>query len=113
MKLDTPQARIFPVERRFSNADHDAGEKVGDPIWPVQQIEIEMISTETSEAFLASARDAVFRHMSGPHLGDQEHLIALTSDHAADEFLGAPYTSAVSINAAPAEKREAEEEWQK
>ena len=38
--------------------------------------------TETSEAFLASARDAVFRHMSGPHLGDQEHLIALTSDHA-------------------------------
>src|SRR5262249_13082549 len=27
--------------------------------------------------------------MTGPHLGGQEYAIALTSDHAADEFLGA------------------------
>ena len=63
--------------------------EVGDSIWPMQQIEIEVISTETSEACLTSARDAVSRHMSGPHLGDQKYPIALTSDHAADEFLGA------------------------
>ena len=48
-----------------------------------------MISTETGEARLASARDAVSRHMIGPHLGDQEYAVALTSDRAADQFLGA------------------------
>src|SRR5262249_9258366 len=48
-----------------------------------------MISTETSEARLTSARDAVSRHVAGPHLRYQEYAIALTSDHAADEFLGA------------------------
>src|SRR5262249_17039446 len=52
-------------------------------------IEIEIISTETSEARLTSARDAVSRHVAGPHLRYQEYAIALTSDHAADEFLGA------------------------
>ena len=88
LKLETPQARIFPAERRFFKRGHDAGE-VGDPFWPVQQIEIEMISTEAFEARLASARDAVSRHMIGPHLGDQENAIALTSDRAANEFLGA------------------------
>ena len=50
-----------------------------------------MISTETSEARLTSARDAVSRHVVGPHLGDQEYAIALASDYAADEFLGAVY----------------------
>src|ERR1700719_191782 len=48
-----------------------------------------MISTETSEARLTSARDAVSRHMAGRHLGYQEYAIALTSNRAADEFLGA------------------------
>src|SRR5262249_19176983 len=47
------------------------------------------ISTETSKACLASARDAVSRYMTGPHLGGQEYAIALTSDLAAAEFLGA------------------------
>ena len=56
---------------------------------PVQQVEIEMISAETGEARLASARDAVSRHMIGPHLGDQEYAVALTGNHAADQFLGA------------------------
>src|SRR5262249_37433354 len=48
-----------------------------------------MISTETSEARLTSARDTVSRHVPGPHLRYQKYAIALTSDHAADEFLGA------------------------
>src|SRR5262249_38001044 len=51
--------------------------------------EIEIISTETSKAPLARACDAVFRCMTGQYLGDQKYAIALTSDHAADEFFGA------------------------
>jgi hypothetical protein len=48
-----------------------------------------MISTETFEARLASALDAVSGHMIGPYLRDQEYAIALTSDCAPDEVLGA------------------------
>src|SRR5262245_38196402 len=55
----------------------------------MQQIEIEVISPEASEARLPSPRDALSRHMARPHLGDQEHAIALTPDYPADEFLGA------------------------
>jgi hypothetical protein len=55
----------------------------------VQQIEIEIIRTKTSEARLASGRDAAFRRITGPQLGDQEYAIALASNDAADEFLGA------------------------
>src|SRR5215813_10733711 len=78
----------LPCRAQIFKSCHDAG-KVGDAIWPVQQIEIEIISAETSEARLTSARDAVSRHVAGPHLRYQEYAIALTSDHAADEFLGA------------------------
>jgi hypothetical protein len=39
----------LPCRAQIFKSLHDAGE-VGDPIWPVQQIEIEMIRTETSEA---------------------------------------------------------------
>src|SRR5450631_4911009 len=48
-----------------------------------------MISAETGEARLASTRDAVSRHVIGPHLGDQEHAVALTGNHVANKFLGA------------------------
>src|SRR5262249_7090139 len=54
--------------------------------------EIEIISTETSKAPFARACDAVFRCMTGQYLGDQKYAIALTSDHTADEFLGAAVT---------------------
>ena len=47
-----------------------------------------MISAETGEARLASARDAVSRHVIGPHLGDQEYAVALTGNCTADQFLG-------------------------
>src|SRR5262249_24350516 len=75
----------------FFNRRHD-NRKVGESGRPVQQIEIEIISTETSKAPLARACDAVFRCMTGQYLGDQKYAIALTSDHAADEFLGAAVT---------------------
>ena len=88
LKLDTPQARIFPAARRLSNAA-TTPERSVTPTWPVQQVEIEMISAETGEARLASTRDAVSRHVIGLHLGDQEYAVALTGNHAADQFLGA------------------------
>jgi hypothetical protein len=55
----------------------------------VQQIEIKMISAETGEARLTSARDAVSLYMIGQHLGDQEYAVALTGNHVANEFLRA------------------------
>ena len=83
LKLETPHARIFPADRNFSNAVTTAERSVT-PVRPMQQIEIEIISTETSKAPLARACDAGFRCMTWPHLGDQKYAIALTSDHTAD-----------------------------
>jgi hypothetical protein len=44
LKLETPQARIFPAAR---SERRDNAEEVGIPTWPVQQVEIEMISAKT------------------------------------------------------------------
>jgi hypothetical protein len=55
----------------------------------VQQVEIELIAAKAGEACLARARDAVSRRMFGQYLGDEEYAIAVTSNDAADEFLGA------------------------
>src|SRR5215831_18946927 len=54
----------------------------------MQKVEIEIIRAETGKARLACARDAVSRHMSLPHLGDEEHAIALTGNRTANKFLG-------------------------
>ena len=54
----------------------------------MQKVKIEIISAEACEARLASARDAVSRHVSGPHLGDQEYVVALTGNYSANQFLG-------------------------
>src|SRR6516164_8194675 len=59
----------------------------------MQQVEIEMISAETAEARVASLRDAVSHNVIGPHFGDQEYAVALTGNHASDQFLG----SAVAV----------------
>ena len=82
---------------------HHGAREVGDPISPMQQIEIEMIRAETSEACLASARNTVFRRTIGRHLGDQEYTIPLASNYVADQFLGA-VDFAVSINVIPSER---------
>jgi hypothetical protein len=50
-------AASLPSRAQTFERRHNAGE-VGDPIRPVQQVEIEIISAETGEARLASARDA-------------------------------------------------------
>src|SRR5262245_4665832 len=55
----------------------------------VQQIEIEIAGAETSEARLASSRDAVPGHFIGLYLGDQEDVVALIVDHVTEELLGA------------------------
>jgi hypothetical protein len=58
----------------------------------MQQIEIEVIGTETGEARFASARDAVFCDVIGLYLRDQEYAVALVGKHLADQFLGAAIT---------------------
>jgi hypothetical protein len=61
LKLDTPQARIFPPARSCSNAATTLENWVRGT-GPVQQIQIEIVSAETSEARLASTRHRVLRH---------------------------------------------------
>ncbi len=55
----------------------------------MQEVEIEMVGAEAFEARLASARDAVSRHVVGPHFGHEENAIALAGDRTTNEFLGA------------------------
>src|SRR5215470_8983063 len=55
----------------------------------MQQIEIEVVGAETSEACLAGTRDAVPRHFITFHFRDQENAVALPAEHMAQELLGA------------------------
>src|SRR3989440_12857587 len=70
----------------------------------MQQIEIEMVGAETSQARLASTRDAISRHLVGLHLGDQEYTVALTGNHVTNQFLGA----AVGVTSRRIDQRHAE-----
>src|SRR6516165_2327181 len=83
----------LPGRAQAFERPHNAGE-LSVPSWPVQQVEIEMISAEPAEARLASTRNAVSPHMIGPHFGDQKYAVTLTGYHAADQFLG----SAIAVN---------------
>src|SRR6266481_9411424 len=70
----------------------------------MQQIEIEMVGSETSQARLASTCDAISRHLVGLHLGDQEYAVALTGNHMTKELLGA----AVAVVSRRIDQRHAE-----
>src|SRR5215469_1317695 len=60
-----PGANLRRRAQAFERCDN-AGE-LSVPTWPVQQVEIEMISAETAEARIASACDAVACYVIGPH----------------------------------------------
>src|ERR1700704_4827161 len=70
----------------------------------MQQIEIETVGAETSQARLASTRDARSGHLVGLHLGDEEYTVALTGNHATNQFLGA----AVAVVSRRIDQRHAE-----
>jgi len=70
----------------------------------MQQIEIEMVGAETSEARRAGTGDAISRHFIGLHLGDQEYTVALTGNGVTDELLGA----AISVISRRIDQRQAE-----
>src|ERR1700674_733082 len=70
----------------------------------MQQIEIQMLAAETSEARRASTRDAVARHLIALHLGDQEYAVALTGNRVTKELLGA----AVAVVSRRIDQRHAE-----
>src|SRR3974390_3418344 len=76
----------LPRRTQIFKSRHNAG-KVGDPIWKVQEIEIEMVSPETGKARLASARDTISGCISLPYFGDYEYAIAQTNNRAADKLL--------------------------
>src|SRR6516164_1448139 len=60
---------------------YDLG-KFGVRSWRVQQIEIEMISTEPGEACLTSACHSISRGVTGFHLGHDEGAVTLAGNHA-------------------------------
>src|ERR1035441_5243285 len=70
----------------------------------MQQIEIQMLAAETSEARRASTRDAIAGHLIALHLGDQEYAVALTGNHVTNELLGA----AVAVVSRRIDQRHAE-----
>jgi hypothetical protein len=53
----------------------------------VQQIQIEIVSTETGEASVTSMRHGISSHLIGFHLGDHEGTVTLTGNHAFNQFL--------------------------
>ena len=70
------RAQVFKPEHYLS--------KISVRTWPVQQIEIEVISAETGEARLASVRHAVSGYITGRQFGDQKYVVALTANHVAN-----------------------------
>src|SRR5436853_1827338 len=83
----TPSANLSRRAQLFESCYNGGELRAGD--WRMQQIEIEMVGAETSQARLASTRDAISRHLVGLHLGDQEYAVALTGNHVTNELLGA------------------------
>src|SRR5580698_6286234 len=55
----------------------------------MQQIQVEMISTQTRKARRASTGDAISSDFIGLHFGDQEDTLALTGNHVPEKLLGA------------------------
>src|SRR5262249_39967919 len=70
---------------------YNAG-KLGVGNWRMQQIQIEVVSTETSEASVTSMRHAISSHLIGFHLGDHEGTVPLTGNHAFNQFLRSALT---------------------
>src|SRR5208282_777131 len=83
----TPGTNLSRFAKLFEGCDH-AGEFRA---WnrPMEQVKIQMIGAETSEARLASTGDAISSHFITFHLGDQEYLVAPTGNRLTDELLGA------------------------
>src|SRR5438046_10752423 len=71
LKVGHAPGANLPRRTQAFEGRHNAGE-VGNSSWPVQQIEVEMISTKTSEASLASTRHAASRGMPRQHLAHEE-----------------------------------------
>src|ERR1700747_846733 len=66
--------------------------KFGVRSWPVQQIEIEMISTEPGEAPLTRTCHGISSDIIGFHLGHYEGAVTLASNHKLNQFFGTAFT---------------------
>ena len=68
--------------------------KVGNPIWPMQQVKVKIISPKVSKASLTCPLNSVSCHMSRPDLGNQEYVFTLPRNDMTDQSL----CVAVSVN---------------
>ena len=84
---DTPSANLPRTTKSFE-CRHNTG-KFPSRHRMMQQVEIQMISTETSKTRVASPGHAVSTHVMGLYLGDQEDTVALTGNHVTEELLRA------------------------
>src|SRR5262249_31578205 len=64
--------------------------QVGNPVWLMQQVKVEIVGPKAGEAPLASSFNSVSGHMT-PDLGNQEYMF---SNGATDQFL----CVAISVN---------------
>ena len=78
--------------------------KVGNPIWPMQQVKVEIVSPNASEAPLTGPLNSVPCHMSRPDLRHQEYVFASTRNDISDQFL----RIAISIYLGRIDQRHAE-----
>src|SRR5579863_1866836 len=71
---------------------------------PVQQIEIQILCAQTSEACLTGTGDAITGYFIALDLGDQEYALALSGNRMTNELLGA----AVAVVARGVDQRHAQ-----
>jgi hypothetical protein len=89
---DAPGAYLALRTQILKGRYHDR--KVGDPIWPMQQVKVEITSPKAREASLTGPLNSVPCHMSWPDLGNQEYVFPLTRNDVTDQSL----CVAVSVN---------------
>src|SRR6185437_8506798 len=83
----SPSANLPRGAQLFEFRDHTGELRARDR--RVQQIEVEIVGAETSQACRACSGNAISSNFVGLHLGDQIYAVAITGDDAAQELLGA------------------------
>src|SRR6266446_1294648 len=83
---DSPCANLAGRNELFK-LGHYGGE-IGDPIWPMQQIQLEVVSRKAGEARVAGLFDAAPCHMTWPDLGDEKYAVAPPGNDTRDPSFG-------------------------
>src|SRR4029077_6432963 len=87
-------ANLAPAREALGVGDVQRGflyGKFGVRSWPVQQIEIEMISTEPGKARLTSTCHGVSSDVIFGHLGHYEGAVTVAGNRAVNQFFGTAF----------------------